>query len=361
MKTKNKISISLITVLLALMLAACSGGGGSSFPDDFAYDDLTQYIKLADYKGVEYSKASEVTDEDVKAKIDEALSENAEEVKIESGTVTENSIVNMDYVGSIDGVEFEGGTAQGAELDIANSNYIPGFAEGIVGHKVGETFDLNVTFPENYGKEELNGKAAVFRTTVNYMIEKKIPEYTDEWVKENTGFEDRASYEASVRKELEEEKAENAESDERSEVFTKISEASEVIEYPEKELETRREKMVRQYESMAKSSGTSLDEYLKTQGMDTDTFNKSVDQAAQSIVKTELILRQIAREEGIELSDSGYQEFLSSMLENSGYTEKTFKSKYGKDFSQYAEDNELYLTYMFDAVMTKVMEYSKAV
>ena len=209
MRTKNRFYTLLIALLAAVTMAACSGGSTASFLSGYDYDDLTQFIKLGEYKGIEYKKTEPVSDDDVKARIDEDLTQNAEETKIESGTVTENSIVNIDYVGSIDGVEFEGGTAQGAELDIANSNYIKGFAEGIVGHDVGETFDLHVTFPEDYGEEELNGRDAVFKTTINYMIEKKPAEYTDEWVKKNTEYKDKASYEAAVRKELEEEQAAN--------------------------------------------------------------------------------------------------------------------------------------------------------
>ena len=358
---KKRLYTILICALAAVAFAACSGDKAGSFPNDYDYDDLSKYIKLGEYKGIEYEKTAPVSDEDVKARIDETLVGSAEEVKIESGTVGKDSIVNIDYVGSVDGVEFEGGTAQGQELDIANSHYIEGFAEGIVGHKVGETFDLNVTFPEDYGKEELNGKDAVFKTTINYMIEKKKPEYNDAWVKKNTEYKDTASYEDSVRQELEKERAESAESNEKSEVFQKISDASEVVEYPEKELADKHDKLVRKYEDMAKKAGSSLDEYISSQGMDTDTFNKSLDQAAESLVKTELILHSIARGEGIEFTESGYQDFLKSMLEKSGYTEESFKKEYGTDFSQYAEENDLYMTYMFDEVMTRVMEYSKAV
>ena len=361
MTAKKRKLTAAVTALLALVLAACSGGSGSGFPDNYDYDDLAQFIKLADYKGIGYTKAEAVTDEDVAAQIEQTLDQSTEEVKIESGTVAEDSVVNIDYSGSIDGEKFDGGTAQGAELDIANNSYIKGFADGIVGHKVGETFDINVTFPEDYGKEALNGRDAVFTITVNYMIESRKPEYTDEWVRENTGYDDKASYEAAVRKQLEEERAVSAESNARSEVFTKISEASEVIEYPEKELKERHDKTVRQYESIAQNAGYDLDDYLASQGMDTETFNSYVDQAAEKVVKTELILHQIAREEGIEFTDSGYEDFLKKMLESSGYTEESFKKEYGMDISQYAQENDLYITYMYDTVMTKVMEYSKAV
>lgn len=361
MRTKNRIYPLLICVLASMMLAACSGGQTPSFLSEYDYDDLTQFIKLGEYKGIEYEKTDPVSDTDVKAKIDEALLQNAEEIKIESGTVEEDSIVNIDYTGSIDGKEFEGGSAQGTELDIANSHFIDGFAEGIVGHQVGETFDLHVTFPEDYGKEELNGKEAVFRTKINYMVRKKPAEYTDEWVKENTGYEDKASYEDAVRKQLEEEQASNAKNKERSEVFGKINDASEVIEYPEKELKTSHDRITKSYETAAKNAGVSVEEYIGSMGMDADSFKKSVDDDAEKSVKTELILRQIAKEEGIEFSEDDYKDFLKDMLEEAGYTEKQFKEQNGMDLMQYAEENSFYILYMYDRVMSKVMEYSKAV
>lgn len=361
MKTKNRLFIFLTAVLTAVTLAACSGGSAPAFLSTFDYDDLTQFIKLGEYKGIEYEKAAPVNDDDVQARIKEALSQNAEETKIESGTVGEDSIVNIDYVGSIDGVEFEGGAAEGTELDIANSHFIEGFAEGIVGHSVGETFDLHVTFPEDYGKEELNGKEAVFKTTINYMIEKKPAEYTDQWVKDNTEYDDRASYEAAVRKQLEEEQAADADSKAKSDVFGKISDASEVVKYPEKELQESRDRISKSYETAAKNAGVSLDEYISSMGMDKDSFNKTADEDAQKSVKTELILRQIAKEEGIEFTEKDYKDYLKNMLEEAGYTEAQFKEQNGMDFTQYAEENSFYILYMFERVMTKVMEYSKAV
>lgn len=361
MKTKRIKSILVVSVLSALMLASCSGGSGIKFPDDYKYDDLSKYIKLGEYKGLEYSKPDlTVSDEEIKAEIDSTLENAVEEVKVEEGTVTDTSVVNIDYAGSIDGVEFEGGTAQGAELDIANSTYIKGFAEGIVGHQVGETFDLNVTFPEDYGKEELNGKDAVFKTTVNYIIEKKTPEYTDEWVKENTEYKDKASYEASIKEKLVEDKKKDAESSAQSEVFSQISDSSEVLEYPEKEYQARHDKIVDTYQQLADKNKVDLDTYVSsTTGLDTKAFNEEVKKAAENTVKTELILHSIADAEGIKFSDKDYNDYLQGLLKDAGYTEESFQQERGQEFSAYAEENDLYMPYMYERVMTKVMEYSK--
>lgn len=352
----------MTALLLALMLALAACGSSTSGLDDYKYGDLSKYIKLGEYKGVTYKKTDlNVSDKEIKDSVDSALKSGAETEEVKSGTVKEDSVVNIDYVGSIDGVEFEGGTAQGQELDIANSSYIKGFAEGIVGHEVGETFDLHVTFPENYGKEELNGKDAVFKTTINFIVKTKTPEYTDDWVKKNTDYSSKADYEASIRKDLESQKKSQAEANEQNEVFTKISDASEVLEYPEKELKAREEKIKLSYKNAAEQAGVSLEDYLsQNMGMDTEMYNQMVKSSSEQTVKSELILHAIAKEEGIEFSKDDYKEYLSKDLASAGYTEEQFKSETGKSLEEYAEENNLYIGYMYKTVMAKVMEYSKA-
>lgn len=351
--------VSLIFVLImSAMLAACAEK--AKIPDDYNYGDFSKYIKLPDYKGIEYSKVTgDVSDQEVKDYIDQQLANSEESEQIKEGTVEKDSIVNIDYVGSIDGVEFEGGTAQGQELDIANSGYIDGFAEGIVGHKVGETFDLHVTFPENYGKEELNGKDAVFKTTINYLVKKKKAEYSDDWVKDNTEYKTKKEYEEYVKNTLSEEKLSSADSAEKNEVFTKISEGSEVIEYPEKELNLRKDQVNKLYQDYAKSLGMELGDFIKNQmGMDDEQFSAMVDESAKNTVRMELILHAIKSAENIEIKQSGYDEFLENTLKTSGLTEGTFKEKNGKSLAEYAIENNMFASYLYSVVMDKVMEYS---
>lgn len=354
----NKAVAAALTAVMIMCMASC--GAKATIPDDYEYDDLSAYIKLADYKGIEYSKVTgDVSEDDVKDYIDDKLAGSGETEQIKEGTVEEDSVVNIDYVGSIDGVEFEGGAAQGVDLDIANSGYIEGFAEGIVGHKVGETFDLHVTFPEDYGKEELNGKPAVFKTTINYLVSTKKAEYNDEWVKNNTDYDNTADYEKSVKEQLSADKLSTADNTEKSEVFSKILEGSEVTEYPEKELAARTEQIKNVYVEYAKSSGMELDEFLSSQmGMDADQFNTMAEETAKSTVKQELALHSIKNSESIEISQAGYEEYLAEMLKNSGLTEDTFKEQNGKSLAEYANDNNLFTSYLYQEVMNKVMEYS---
>jgi len=361
MKTKLLKKFICLSVITVMVITATSCGAKAAIPDDYKYDDLSEYIKLGEYKGLEYTKITgDVSDDEVKSYIDDKLASSEETEEIKEGTVKEDSIVNIDYVGSIDGVEFEGGAAQGVDLDIANSGYIAGFAEGIVGHKVGETFDLHVTFPEDYGKEELNGKDAVFKTTINYLVKKKKAEYTDDWVKNNTDYKTKEEYEKSVKDELSEQKLSSADTNEKSEVFNQIFASSEVIKYPEKELEARTEMIKNMYASYAKQSGVELDEFISSQmGMDADQFNQLAEQSAQEAVKQELILYSIKDKENIEANQAGYDEFIKKQLESAGYTEDSFKeANDGKTIYEYANENNMYASYLYSVVMDKVMEYS---
>ena len=350
-------TVAVAIVMAALIMTSCSSG--AKIPEEYKYADFSQYIKLADYKGVEYTKVTgDVSAEEVKSYIDNQLASNEETTEIKEGTVKEDSIVNIDYVGSIDGVEFEGGTAQNQELDIANSHYIAGFAEGIVGHKVGETFDLHVTFPENYGKEELNGKDAVFKTTINFMVEKKAAKYSDEWVANNTEYKTTKEYDEYVKDLLSKEKLDSADSTQKSEVFQKLMEGSEVLEYPEAELASRTEQVKKRYTEYATSSGMELDQLIEQMGMNADSFNEMAEENAKNQVAQELILYAIKNSEGLDLKQSAYNDYLKGLLEDAGMTEEAFKEQNGKTLAEYADENSMFTTYLYSEVMNKVMEYS---
>ena len=343
---------------MLVLAGGCAKEAG--VPEDYDYDDYSEFITLADYKGIEYEGVDDqVSQEEVQAYIDEALASSAESSQNTEGVVTEDSVINIDYAGSIDGVEFDGGTAEGVELDIADNNYIDGFAEGIIGHKAGETFDLHVTFPENFGNDELNGREAVFSITINYIVEESIPEYNDEWVRNNTDYTTTAEYEEAVRSDILAGKSRSAQSEIRLEVFNKIMENTEVIKYPEKELNARYDDIVSSYQGYAEAADMEFEDYLNSEmGISVDEFESMATEAAQNDVKNEMVLRAIAQAEGIELTDSDYNEYLIGLLEAAGYTEDSYKEEKGYTIQEYAEENGLFTSYLYQRVMDKVMEYS---
>lgn len=343
-----------------VMLTGC--GGSFSVPGEYKYEDLTKYIKLSEYKNLEYEKAEiMVTRHQVDAKLDELFESFTEAEKLTSGEVTEDCIANIDYVGSIDGEEFEGGAGQGYDLDIDNSSFIDGFAEALVGHSVGENFDIDVTFPENYGTADLAGKPAVFNITVNYITVNKRPEYNDEFVKKNTDFSSTEELEKSLKEELEAQQQKEADNDARAAVFKQIQESSKVIEYPEKELKSKTEKLTQSYKEQAEKAGLSVGDYIQQNlGMDEEEFNEQINVYAATSVEMELILHQIARLEGIEVTDDDYKEFVYQMLEEAGMTADEFKEQNGFSIEEYAETSDLFTSCLYQKVMDKVMGYSKA-
>lgn len=352
--------LALVLVMMTSLMSSC--GDGLAIPDEYNYDDFSQFIKLGEYKGLEYEDMkAQVSDEELQEGIAEMLAESAGSKQVKKGTVKEDSKINIDYCGSIDGVEFDGGSAEGVDVDMADNNFIDGFAEGILGHEAGTTFDINVTFPENYGAEELAGKDAVFKITVNYIEEESVPEYNDEWVKNNTDFDSVEEFEKSLRKEMLNNKSTESSNDQRSEIFNRILDDSEVIEYPEKEYNNRYNKIVETYKNYAKSSDTEWSDYLSDEmGMTEEEFDKMAVKTAKSAVKQELVLHAIAAAEEITPSKDDYSSFLDNLLEDAGYTADKFKEDKGITIEQYAEQNDLYTALLYEKVMDKVMEYSIA-
>lgn len=360
MKFNNSVKLLALITLIAALASLSGCGKKAEMSDAYEYDDLSKYIKLAEYKGLEYESAGkQVSDSEVQAYIDQAVSNTGTKSENREGTVTDNSVVNIDYVGSLNGVEFDGGSATGVELDIADSNFIAGFAEALVGHKAGENFDIDVTFPENYGNEELAGQPAVFNITLNYIVETEVPEYNDEWVKNNTTFDNTKDYEASIKEELLNDKASSSENDAKLSIFNQIFENSEVIEYPEKEYNEKYEKLTSSYKKYAEANDMEFEDYLKDEmGITLEQFEKLAKEASEEAVKRELVLLAIAREENMELSDKDYNDYLISVLDDAGYTEKSYKDEKGYTIQEYAEQNDLYVTYLYQRVMDKVMEFS---
>lgn len=352
--------LALVLMMMTALMSSC--GDGLVIPDEYKYDDFSQFIKLDEYKGLKYEDAkAQVTEEELQQSIDEMLTESAGSKHVKKGTVKEDSKINIDYCGSIDGVEFDGGSAEDVDVDMADNNFIDGFAEGILGHEAGTTFDIHVTFPENYGADELAGKDAVFKITVNYIEQESVPEYNDEWVKNNTDFESVEEFEKSLKKEILKNKSTDTANDNREELFNRILNDSEVIEYPEKEYNNKYNKIVETYKNYAKSSDTEWADYLSDEmGMTEKEFDKMAVKTAKSAVKQELVLYAIAAAEEIVPTKDDYRSYLDKLLKDAGLTAEKFKEDKGITIEQYAEQNEIYTSLLYETVMDKVMEYSIA-
>lgn len=359
--TKKFMVVASLMMMMTL-LASC-GGETAKIPDTYKYDDLSQFVELGNYEGLKYKKPStEVTEAEIQAKIDNALEAAATQEEVKDGVATDTSVLNVNYVGKVDGKEFEGGSAEGQSVDIANSSYIPGFAEGMVGHKVGETFDINVTFPEAYGNQELAGKDAVFTITINSMTEKSVPKFDDAFVKSNSDFKTTDEYKADVEKTLKESKEESAMNTVREDLFMKIVDDSNVKEYPETELAAAKEDMIQTYKDAATANGVSYEDYIKNQtGLGADDFEKQMVQVyAENMVKQELVLRALADKLELKFTDKDYEEFLMKLLDGVGMSKDQFKENYGSTIYEYAEKQNIYGSMIYEKVMDKVIEISTA-
>lgn len=278
-------------------------------------DDMDKYITLGEYMNLEVNKEiADVTDEDIELQIETTMSSSAEEVTDESQAVQEGDIVNINYEGTKDGVAFDGGTAEGYDLTIGSGSFIDGFEDGIIGMKKGETKDLNLTFPENYGNEELNGQAVVFKVTVNSI--RRTPELTDEWVKANTESDSIDAYKESVRKELEESNATAAETTALNNAWNMVIEASEVKEYPQEDMDGAIAEYEKNLQYYADQQEMTADEFLEAQGMTQEEFDEQSQQYAEYMIKQNLVVQAIMDAEGINLTDEDSQAAADELVTN---------------------------------------------
>ena len=271
-------------------------------------------VKLGDYKGLEIEKQdSELTDKDLQDEIDHSLGHLADMVVKEDGAVEEGDTVNIDFDGYVDGEQFEGGQADGYDLEIGSGSFIPGFEDQLVGVKTGEEKDVVVTFPEEYHAEELAGKEATFKTKVNEIKYKEVPELTDEIANElDSDANSVDEYKENLRKRLSEQKAQDAENVEKEEVINKATENT-TIDIPQAMIDTELDRMVQEFGQRIQQQGLDLQTYFQISGQDESQLREQMKDDAEQRVKTNLTLSAIADEENIEVTDEDIDKELEKM------------------------------------------------
>ncbi|MCI2898561.1 trigger factor [Staphylococcus hominis] len=271
-------------------------------------------VKLGDYKGLEIEKQdSELTDQDLQDEIDHSLGHLADMVVKEDGAVEEGDTVNIDFDGYVDGEQFEGGQADGYDLEIGSGSFIPGFEDQLVGVKTGEEKDVVVTFPEEYHAEELAGKEATFKTKVNEIKYKEVPELTDEIANElDSDANSVDEYKENLRKRLSEQKAQDAENVEKEEAINKATENT-TIDIPQAMIDTELDRMVQEFGQRIQQQGLDLQTYFQISGQDESQLREQMKDDAEQRVKTNLTLSAIADEENIEVTDEDIDKELEKM------------------------------------------------
>ena len=286
--------------------------------EPFVYSALVAVkpeVTLGQYKGVEVEKAdASVSAEDVEAELKKVQEQNARLLTVEDRGVEDGDQTVIDFEGFVDGKGFEGGKAEDYPLTIGSHSFIDTFEEQLIGKKIGEECEVNVTFPTEYHAADLAGKPATFKVTVKEIKVKELPELNDEFASEVSEFDTLDEYKKDVEKKLAEKKEIEANSKNEDAVVTKVVENAS-MEIPDKMIDAQAENMVQDMARRMQSQGLSLDMYLKYTGMTVEQMKEQARPDAEKRIRTRLVLEAVAQVENIQISDEKVDEEVAKMAE----------------------------------------------
>ncbi len=328
-------------LLLAVAMTASLLMSGCGDEQDISSVDASKYVKLGNYKGLSVSvDDTTVTDEEVEETISSNLAAKGTMTAVSGRAVQNGDTVNIDYEGKKDGVVFQGGTAQGYDLEIGSGTFIDGFEDGLVGHEAGEELDLNLTFPENYGSAELAGQDVVFTVKINSISENVVPELDDTVAKElDPEVSTKDEYIAKVREDLEKSKQDSARSEVYAELLEAVEENSEIVsgnKLPSWLVEGIAAEQKSTFEANIKAYGMTMESYLSSFGMTEEQLEEEIKAYAESYAKQELLVHALAQAEGIKLTDEDMNRAYAEYAEKYGYASadaflSTLKERKGED------------------------------
>lgn len=360
---KKKTAVLILCALMAAGLAACGGSSGEnsssvsgestgtsevssssqedaimSIPlaegDDWKLEDC---IVLGDYKGLRLTKTvGQVTEEEVDSYIQSQAT--AEEVTDENAAVQDGDTVNIDYVGKIDGREFDGGSAQGSVLVIGSDTFIDGFEDGLIGMKKGETKDLNLTFPDDYGNTDVAGKAVVFTVTLNSIS--RAPEQDDAWVSSYTDgkYTSMNDYRAYMKESLQEGNDEAADQQLNSDAWEQIEKTCTFLKLPKSYIEEGSEEFEKNVTSQAEQYNATLDDFITQNGLTAEEYKTRKEQYGRYTAESRLLLEALMQAEQLTDDSQEYKDALAETEKAWGMTEDALKEQYGEDtLKQYVE------------------------
>ncbi len=282
-------------------------------------------VELGKYKGIQIKKIEyNVSDEDIEHELGHMAERNARVVIVEDREVQKGDITVIDFEGTVDGVKFEGGKAEGHELEIGSGSFIPGFEDQIIGMKPEEEKDVNVKFPDDYFSEELKGKDAVFKVKLHEIKKKELPEINDEFAKDASEFDTLDELKNSIKNKIEEENKSREKYETEEEAIKAVCKDSKV-DIPSGMIETELDNMVKEVENRLSYQGMNMDMYLNMIGKTMVEFRKEGEEQAETAVKTRLVLEAIIKEEKIKPEESKIQEKLEEMAKAYGKTKEELK------------------------------------
>lgn len=312
----------------------------------YVYPEVT----LGDYKGLDVERSdATVDDEAIDQEIGRVRQRNAREEEVEGRPVQDDDIVGLDYAGSVDGVAFEGGTAEGQTLTIGSGQFIPGFEEQLVGMNIGEEKDINVTFPTEYHAEELAGKEAVFHVKVNSIRTSELPELDDEFAKDVSEFDTMAEYKADIRRKLEDDAEKRANAEFENELVDAVVENA-TMDVPPPMVERQIDQMLRDMSMRLAYQGISLEMFMQYTGQTEADMREQQRPEAEKRVKGELAIEAVRKAENLEPSEEEIEDVIRRYGEQSGKDLEEFRKGLTEQQMEYIKD---------DAATITVLEFLK--
>lgn len=349
---KRLVALFCATLAASMILVGCQASKGLE----------TDNLKITQYKGVEVSaadKPEKVTDDDVEQYIQSQLTSSATTTEVTDRAAQKGDAVNIDYVGTMDGQEFDGESAQGVSLELGSGRMIDGFEDSIIGHNVGETFVWDGKFPDDYQSTDLAGKECQFTITVNSISEQNVPELTDEWVANNSKKSKTVKeYKKEVKKTLTDQKQEDYDSTLKSEAWQAVVDNTTVQKYSKEQqekIDEMKNSLIDSYKSYAQSQGTDYETYITSSGQYTvESFEQKVEEAAQESEKQTMIAEAIADKEKIKLDDKTYKKMLKEYAKTYGFEDGDAMEKaYSKDTLKEAMLTDLVKDWLVDNCIQK--------
>ena len=321
--------------------------------------EVTLYpeVTLGQYKGLEAERKDEsVSDEDVDNELNSVRKRNARMIDIDDRAAEMGDTVDIDFDGYLDGERFDGGKAEGYSLELGSNSFVPGFEDQVVGMKIGEEKDIDITFPENY-TPELAGKAVVFKIKLNGITTPELPELDDEFAKDVSEFDTLDEYKASLRGDLEKRKKDEAENDFRANILKQAVNNLQA-EIPECMILEKVEQTIRDYASNFGMTDRSvpLENLKEMMGLSDEVVENNIRPAAEFQVKTDLLLDKIKDEEKLEVTEEAFNEYLNKVAEDVKATADQLKNYFGEAFIKAEQLKEMATNLIVDSAKVKAAE-----
>ena len=275
-------------------------------------------VELGKYKGIEISKVEyPVKDSDVEHELEHMQEHNARLITIEDRALEKGDISTIDFEGFVDGVAFEGGKAEGHELEIGSGSFIPGFEDQLIGMKIDEVKEIKVTFPKEYFSKDLAGKEATFKVKLHQIKKKELPKLDDEFAKDVSEFDTLAELKASIKEKIEKSNEQRAKYETEEAAIKAVCENAK-LEIPSGMVELEIDNMLKDFEQRLSYQGLNLEQYLKMIGRTEEEMRKDYEEQAKEAIKSRLVLEAIINAEKIEAKEEEIDAKMQEMAKNYG-------------------------------------------